>query len=302
MDILSDALLYFALRRAIIMCGIIGCAVKPGKAQTILLQGLSNLEYRGYDSAGIATVNDTIELCKRSGRLEDLRSALDGRTLDGSTGIGHTRWSTHGPPTTQNAHPHTDCEGNVAVVHNGIIENYHELRNELLDAGHRFDSDTDTEVIAHLLESSLTEGASCEDAIRSMVDQIEGSYALAIIFEGSDEIYCIRRDSPLVVGIGDAAMFLASDIPAFLEFTDQVGYLEDNEIARISVDGWRVTTLSGQPVDPKVQTVDWSPEATKKDGYEHYMLKEIHDQPRALRQCLRGRLDRFAANPLEEPL
>jgi len=294
------------------MCGIIGCVGRQDETLDVLVHGLSKLEYRGYDSAGVALSGDRLGVCKQSGKIADLRAALESRTLSGAAGVGHTRWSTHGPPTDGNAHPHQDCTGDVAVVHNGIIENYQALRDELVGAGHTFDSDTDTEVVPHLVEAELAAGADPETAVRAAVDRLAGSYALAAVVDGSDEVYAARNDSPLVLGIdGDAgedgdgdedenetgsAYYLASDVPAFRDHTDRVVYLDDGEFAVLSADGYRVTDADGDPVEKRVDTVDWDPEETGKSGYDHFMLKEIHEQPRAIRQCLRGRVDEMSAS------
>ena len=272
------------------MCGIIGVVGRENTLDT-LMHGLSKLEYRGYDSAGVALGGEAVNVEKRAGELDQLEAAVRGSDLAGPVGIGHTRWSTHGPPTDENAHPHVDCNGQVAVVHNGIIENYQDLRDELSAAGHTFRSDTDTEVIPHLVETALDEGADPESAVREAVSQLEGSYAIAVVIAGIESIFAARHDSPLVVGVGDGEYFLASDVPAFREFTADVVYLEDREFASLDADGWTVTTLGGEHVEKSIETVDWDPEETGKSGYDHYMLKEIHEQPRALRECLRGRVD-----------
>jgi glucosamine--fructose-6-phosphate aminotransferase (isomerizing) len=278
------------------MCGIIGCVGREGETLDVLVHGLSKLEYRGYDSAGVALSGDRIGVCKQSGKIADLRAALKPRSLSGAAGVGHTRWSTHGPPTDGNAHPHQDCTGDVAVVHNGIIENYQTLRDELVSAGHRFDSDTDTEVVPHLVEAELAAGADPEVAVRAAIERVDGSYAIAAVVGGSDEVYAARNDSPLVLGIDDDAYYLASDVPAFRDYTDRVVYLDDGEFAVLSADGYRVTDADGDPVEKDVDTVDWDPEETGKSGYDHFMLKEIHEQPRAVRQCLRGRVDEMSAS------
>ena len=273
------------------MCGIVGCVGRDGDTLGTLLSGLDTLEYRGYDSAGVALVNDSLDVVKKAGELDALRAALAGRALDGRVGVGHTRWSTHGPPTDENAHPHVDCTGEVAVVHNGIIENYQTLREELAADGHEFASDTDTEVVPHLVETELAAGVDAETAVRAAVDRLEGSFAVAVTVAGVEAVFAARRDSPLVLGVDDDATYLASDVPAFREYTDRVVYLDDGEFARIDADGYAVTGPDGTRREKPVDTVEWDPEETGKSGYDHYMLKEIHEQPRALRQCLQGRVD-----------
>jgi glucosamine--fructose-6-phosphate aminotransferase (isomerizing) len=285
------------------MCGIIGCAGCDEGTLSTLMHGLSKLEYRGYDSAGVALSNETVQVERKAGKLDALRSELsDGSDLHGPVGIGHTRWSTHGPPTDDNAHPHRDCTGRVAVIHNGIIENYQDLRDELSASGHEFESDTDTEVVPHLIESALADGADPEAAIRSAVSKLEGSYAIAAVVAGVDRVFAARNDSPLVLGLGDDEYFLASDVPAFREFTDRVVYLADGECAVISEDGWHVTDMDGEPVEKSENRIEWDPEETGKSGYDHYMLKEIHEQPRALRQCLRGRVEELGGQVTLEEL
>ncbi|MFD1513574.1 glutamine--fructose-6-phosphate transaminase (isomerizing) [Halomarina rubra] len=278
------------------MCGIVGCVGRGEETLSTLVHGLSKLEYRGYDSAGVALADGDLDVVKRAGELDDLRAALDGDSLSGRVGIGHTRWSTHGPPTDANAHPHRDCTERVAVVHNGIIENYEDLKADLLEAGHEFRSDTDTEVVPHLVEDRLAAGDDPEAAVRAAVSRLEGSYAIAVVVAGDDRVFAAREDSPLVLGLGDDAYYLASDVPAFREFTDRVVYLEDGEFAVISADEWRVTDDEGRRIDRDVDTVEWSPEETGKSGYDHFMLKEIHEQPRSLRQCLRERVSELAGS------
>ena len=273
------------------MCGISARIGEEGSLGP-LLTSIKNLEYRGYDSAGVAIRNgDGVEIKKCGGEVAQLESAVSAGMTDGSIGIGHTRWSTHGPPTDENAHPHTDCHGRVAVVHNGIIENHAALREGLRGRGHEFTSDTDTEVIPHLIEERLEDGHDPETAFRSAVDQLEGSYAVAMVLGDEPAIYAARSGSPLVVGVGDSEHFLASDVPAFLEFTDRVVYLEDDDVVVLTTDGYRVTDGAGDPVVRPVETVDWTPEDAKKGSYDHFMLKEIHEQPMALRQTLHGRID-----------
>ena len=277
------------------MCGIVGY-VGRDDAIDVLLNGLSGLEYRGYDSAGVAVANPNsnagLEVYKREGELSELESALPIDELRGdSIGIGHTRWSTHGPPSDENAHPHTDEENRVAVVHNGIVENYQELRDELTAEGVAFESETDTEVIPHLIGRALSAGADPETAFRRAIGRLEGSYAVAAVFAGSEEIYAARQSSPLVLGIGEDGYYLASDAPAFIEYTDRVIYLEDGQFARLSPEAAVVTDGNGAVVDTTVETLEWDAEDAGKSGYDHYMRKEINEQPTALRQCLRGRVD-----------
>lgn len=210
---------------------------------------------------------------------------------DGTTGIGHTRWSTHGPPTDENAHPHTDRSGSIAVVHNGVISNYDSLRAELSALGYSFSSDTDTEVIPHLVDHYLEEGFDSDGAFRRAIDRLEGSYAIALMIEGEDTIRAARQGSPLVVGLHNDAYYLASDVPAFLEFTDQVIYLEDGDIVTTDTTSLSITDLEGNPLERDIDTVDWDPEETGKGQYDHYMLKEIETQPTALANTIRGRID-----------
>ncbi|MDQ2052613.1 glutamine--fructose-6-phosphate transaminase (isomerizing) [Natronolimnohabitans sp. A-GB9] len=273
------------------MCGIIGYTGSgTGDVLDVLMTGLSGLEYRGYDSAGVAVANSSLEVYKREGEVSALENAVPDSDLDGLAGIGHTRWSTHGPPTDANAHPHTDDDGRVAVVHNGIIENYQALRRELEADGYTFTSDTDTEVVPHLIRSALDSGADRETAFRQAVQRLEGSYAVATVFNGSETVYAARNESPLVLGIGEDGHYLASDVPAFIEFTDRVVYLEDGQFARVNPSGIVVTDDQGAIVETAVETVDWDPEDAGKSGYDHYMLKEIHEQPTAIRKCLRERV------------
>jgi len=272
------------------MCGIIA-RFGDGAAIDELLTGLKNLEYRGYDSAGVALQNGTgIDVRKCEGTVEALVSSLDGTAPDGAIGIGHTRWSTHGAPTDANAHPHTDCTNRIAVVHNGIIANYDEIRSRLEGAGHAFTSETDTEVVPHLIEEALANGATPEAAFRSAVDAIEGSYALVATIDGIEALYATRSGSPLVLGIGAGQYYLASDVPAFLQFTDDVVYLEDEYVVVVDETGYRITDATGTVVDPPVQTVSWSAEDVEKGSYDHFMFKEINEQPSALGQTIGGRI------------
>ena len=273
------------------MCGITAY-VGSDDAVSDLLTTLTNLEYRGYDSAGVALLNGSgLDVRKREGETDRLKAAVAERPPSGHIGIGHTRWSTHGPPSDANAHPHTDCRGRVAVVHNGIIENYEAIRDDLTRRGHEFTSDTDSEVVPHLIAERLAAGHDPEVAFRESIDRLEGSYAIAALVEGEPAVYATRRGSPLVVGLGEATNYLASDVPAFLEFTDRVIHLEDGDIAVVHPDDVRVTDTDGHPVQRTPQTVEWTDGDADKSGYNHYMHKEIHEQPVALRQTIRGRTD-----------
>ena len=273
------------------MCGIIA-RVGDDRALAELLTGLRNLEYRGYDSAGVAVRSeDGIDVCKREGETDVLDAALAERHLPGDVGIGHTRWSTHGPPSDANAHPHTDEDGRVAVVHNGIIRNYEALRRELREDGRRFTSETDTEVVPHLVARELDAGSDPEAAFRAATARLEGSYALAMIVADDDAVYATRHGSPLVLGLGDDANYLASDVPAFLEFTDRVVYLEDDDVVVLDGDGYRITTPGDEPADRGVETVDWTAGDAQKGVYTHFMRKEIDEQPASIRQTIDGRTD-----------
>jgi glucosamine--fructose-6-phosphate aminotransferase (isomerizing) len=284
------------------MCGIIGYIGTDADTRETLLTGLSNLEYRGYDSAGIAVGGERVTVNKREGELANLEAHLEGvPPADATLGIGHTRWSTHGPPSDRNSHPHTDESGRVAVVHNGIIENYQSLRDGLQADGVEFTSETDSEVVPHLVARGLDRGLSPAAAFDEAVAQLEGSYALAAVVAGTETLFVARNDSPLVVGIGDDGNYVASDVPAFLEYTRDVIYLEDGEFATITAD--EVTVRDGDGVVSKeVTTVEWTAEETGKSGYDHFMLKEINEQPSALRKCLRGRIDELGGQFTVEEL
>jgi len=272
------------------MCGIIGY-IGPDDTGRIVHQGLKNLEYRGYDSAGIALTGETLTLAKTAGRVDELTAP---QSADATVGIGHTRWSTHGEPTETNAHPHTDCTGEVAVVHNGIIENYDALKRDLSEQ-HVFQSETDTEVIPHLIETHLADGVSLLSAVQRTTEQLDGSYAIAATAAGHDGIVVAREDSPLLIGHGDDATFIGSDATAFIEHTRRVTYLESGDIAHLTADDITIYN-GGEHVERRTDTLDWDAEAAGKSGYEHYMLKEIHEQPRALRQAISGRIDDLAAS------
>lgn len=278
------------------MCGIIG-RVGHGDAIDALVTGLENLEYRGYDSAGVAIQNGTgLAVRKQSGDVSDLEATLRHDQPTGNVGVGHTRWSTHGPPTDRNAHPHTSETDEVAVVHNGVIENHAELRDQLEATGCTFTSDTDTEVVPHLLEQHLDDRdadsvSEVADAFRATLRDLDGSFALAVLVDGVDAVFAAREGSPLVLGVGDDAYFLGSDVPAFLDWTERVIYLEDGDMAVVAPDGLELTDQQGEPIERDVEHVDWSSEDAGKGGYDHYMLKEIHSQPDALTDTLSGRVN-----------
>ncbi|WP_124726450.1 glutamine--fructose-6-phosphate transaminase (isomerizing) [Staphylospora marina] len=271
------------------MCGIVGY-IGPKQAQNILLEGLSKLEYRGYDSAGLAVYNgETIGVSKSKGRLSVLEDKLKVQGLPGSLGIGHTRWATHGKPSDANSHPHVDGAGRFAVVHNGIIENYIELKEELIAKGHVFTSETDTEVIAKLL-AELWDG-DLVSTVKKVVSRLEGAYALGIISEYEpDKMVAVRQASPLVVGLGKEENFIASDIPAILKHTRDVHILEDGEMAVLTAEGVTLMKTDGTPVSREPMHVQWDVETAEKGGYDHFMMKEIHEQPKAIRDTLSGRV------------
>jgi glucosamine--fructose-6-phosphate aminotransferase (isomerizing) len=274
------------------MCGIVGY-VGSQSAAPILLDGLRRLEYRGYDSAGIAVQSDgEIAVARAVGKLRQLEKALEERPIRGTTGIGHTRWATHGRPTEVNAHPHV--AGPVAVVHNGIIENHLSLRARLVERGVKIVSDTDTEIVAHLIHERLREGrGSLEEAVRSALREVHGAYALAVLSrEEPGRIVVAKSSSPLVIGLADEATFCGSDIPALLPYTRKMIFLEDGDVAVLEKASVRIARIDGTPIDRPVRFIDWSPVMAEKAGYKHFMLKEIHEQPRALEDTLRGRLDR----------
>jgi glucosamine--fructose-6-phosphate aminotransferase (isomerizing) len=282
------------------MCGIVGYT-GPREAGPILIEGLARLEYRGYDSAGIALVDDVGDLFveKKAGKLANLRAAIADRTPHAAIGLAHTRWATHGRPNDLNAHPHQDCTGDITVIHNGIIENFRELRDGLESRGHRLTSETDTEALAHLVEESY-EG-DLADAVRATLRQVEGAYAIAVMHRGeADRLVGARKDVPLVVGLADGESFLASDVAAILAHTDQVQFLEDGDVADLRPSGVTITDVDGAPQERAVTTIDWTTEAAEKGGYEHFMLKEIHEQPESLRQAIAGRVTRSDHIWLEE--
>jgi len=279
------------------VCGIIGY-IGDRPACEVIVKGLKRLEYRGYDSAGIVTEdNGRLFVKKGAGRIDELTKELGFLKMPGRRGIGHTRWATHGVPNGINAHPHTDCTGKIALVHNGIIENFSELREELLRKGHRFESDTDTEVIVHLIEEEVKSSKSFEEAMRTALLRLKGSFALGIIYtDEPDRLYFVRNESPLVLGIGNGENFAASDVPAFLEYTNKVIFLNDGEYAILTKDSYVVKNLyTGEPVEKPIHEIDWTLEMAEKAGFPHFMLKEIYEQPRAIKDAIHGNADLIRA-------
>lgn len=270
------------------MCGIVGCILKDNKAAPVLLDCVKLLEYRGYDSVGVATYSSSgIKIKKDKGKIDEVLQNLHLEELPGEMGIGHVRWATHGLPTQENAHPHTDCDGKIAVVHNGIIENYKELKDQLEGEGHHFTSQTDTEVIAHLIEKYHQEGVGLEEAMNEAINKLHGSYAFAVISaDEPNKIMGVRKESPLILGLGDGEYFLASDAPAILQHTRNIIYLADHETFMIAPDGITVKDSDGKVMDKKIESIKWTPEMAQKGGYDHFMLKEIHEQPEAVKNTL----------------
>ena len=272
------------------MCGIVGY-VGTQKAVPIILEGLKRLEYRGYDSAGLAVYggNDQLEVRRAKGKLRNLEDAIRLSPVDGSFGIGHTRWATHGRPTEENAHPHRDCHGNIVVVHNGIVENYLALKRQLQAEGHEFKTETDTEIIAHLVEKHFK--GNLEDAVRGAVKQLTGVFALAVISRSDpNKIVAARSGPPVVIGIGDNEYFVASDVPAILSHTRDMFFLADGDMAVLTPEGVRVSDFNGRPLNRQVSHILWDPIMAEKGGYKHFMLKEIFEQPRAVRDTTLGRV------------
>ena len=271
------------------MCGIVGY-IGNAQAAPFLLDGMSKLEYRGYDSAGIAVYEKgKIRVEKCVGRLDALRHKLEGRMPEGSMGIGHTRWATHGRPSDRNSHPHTDESGDFVVVHNGIIENYLMLKEKLIAKGQKFSSDTDTEIVAHLF-ADFYEG-DMEEAVKKVLKTIEGSYSLVFMCAAEpDKLICTKKDNPLIIGLGEGENFIASDIPAIIPKTRRTYIMSDGEIATVTKDGVWVQDINGTPITKKVFEVNWNAEAAEKGGFEHFMLKEIYEQPKAIKDTMRGRL------------
>src|SRR5881227_402408 len=279
------------------MCGIVGY-VGNKRVVPVIIDGLKRLEYRGYDSAGIAVCGngEGLQIRRAEGKLRNLEEVIRLKPLDGTYGIGHTRWATHGRPTEENAHPHRDCSGRVVVVHNGIIENYVALKRKLIEEGHRFTTETDTEVIAHLVEKYFLKGAnghhpSLEEAVRKAVGQLTGVFALAVIaVDEPNKIVAARNGPPAVIGLGKDEYFVASDVPAILYHTRDLFFLGDGDLAVITLEGVRLTDFNGQPVVRQVQHVTWDPIMAEKGGFKHFMLKEIYEQPRSVRDTTLGRI------------
>jgi glucosamine--fructose-6-phosphate aminotransferase (isomerizing) len=271
------------------MCGVVGY-IGSQNASSILVNGLRRLEYRGYDSAGVAVLNGGGMAVRRSvGKLHVLETLLEKNPVLGTVGLGHTRWATHGRPSEENAHPHTCCKGKIVVVHNGIIENYVELKNRLSAEGHRFTSQTDTEVLAHLIEEQR--GGTLLDAVRNALKQVQGSYAIGVISEEDPgRLIAARKDSPLVLGVGENETFLASDIPALLPYTRNMIFLEDGDIAELTKEGVRIFEGNGLSIVRPPQSVTWEPAMAEKTGYEHFMLKEIFEQPKTIANTFRSRI------------
>lgn len=272
------------------MCGIFGCISKNEKVAPIILDALKRLEYRGYDSVGQATIHEGKLFIKKDvGKIEKVHKDLNFFEMQGYIGIGHTRWATHGAPSKENAHPHSDCLNEIAIVHNGIIENFIELKTELENNGHVMKSRTDSEVIAHLIEEGMKNGLSLIEAFRNALKKVKGSYGIvAISAKEPDKIVCARKESPLVIGIDKDKVYVASDIPAFLPFTNKAIFLEEEEMAILKVDGIKIINLkTAEEILHEPILIKWSPETAEKQGYPHFMLKEIHEQPLAIKNALR---------------
>jgi glutamine---fructose-6-phosphate transaminase (isomerizing) len=274
------------------MCGIVGY-VGDKSAVGIIVEGLKRLEYRGYDSAGVAVLNQgALHVRRAAGRIKMLEGVLTEKPLAGALGIGHTRWATHGRPSEENAHPHTDCDGTLVVVHNGIIENYLEIKDRLLAEGHRFKSQTDTEVVAHLIEHHLRATGRLDRAVKAALKEVTGSYAIGVVSTAApDRLIAAKQGAgSVVVGLGQGEMFVASDIPAILAHTRDVVVLEDDEVAVVTADSVELSTLDGEPVRRAAVRILWDPIMAEKGGYRHFMLKEMHEQPRAITDTFRGRI------------
>src|SRR5690606_33359062 len=279
------------------MCGIVAY-LGHRHAHEVILKGLKRLEYRGYDSAGIALLNGGLNIYKKKGKVSDLEQTLEGMALDCNIGIGHTRWATHGEPNDVNAHPHASGSQRLAIIHNGIIENYTALREDLINKGHTFLSETDTEVLIHFIEDvQQRNNCSLVEAVRLALHNVVGAYAIVVLsLDDPNQLVAARKGSPLVIGIGKNEYFLASDATPIVEYTNEVVYLNDREIAVINSDGLTVKTVEDIPMTPYIHTLELALEAIEKGGYDHFMLKEIFEQPRSIRDCMRGRLDARAGH------
>ena len=281
------------------MCGIVGY-VGPKKVLPVIIEGLRRLEYRGYDSAGIAVGSEgsaVLQVCRAPGKLQNLEESLNSHPLEGSFGIGHTRWATHGRPTEENAHPHRDCTGRIVVVHNGIVENYLELKRELTSQGHKFVTETDTEIIAHLIEQIQKDAEAAgkpiplENAVRCAVKRLTGAFALGILSSSEpNKIIAARSGPPVVIGVGEGEYFVASDVPGILHHTRNIYFLADGDMAVLTLDGVKLTDFEGKPIERKLTRIQWDPIQAEKGGYKHFMLKEIWEQPRAIRDTTLGRV------------
>src|SRR5689334_9187462 len=282
------------------MCGIVGYIGKK-RVVPVIIDGLKRLEYRGYDSAGIAvagngTNGDELQVRRAEGKLRNLEEVIRLKPLDGTYGIGHTRWATHGRPTEENAHPHRDCSGKIVVVHNGIIENYLSLKKKLIEEGHKFATETDTEIIAHLIEKYFLKLGNghrppLEEAVRNAVKELTGVFALSVIaVDDPNKIVSARNGPPAVIGLGKDEYFVASDVPAILYHTRDLFFLGDGDLAVITADGVKLTDFDGKPVDRQIQHVTWDPIMAEKGGFKHFMLKEIYEQPRAVKDTTLGRV------------
>ena len=286
------------------MCGIVAY-VGPKEAYPILIKGLKRLEYRGYDSSGVALIqNDKIRVLKKKGKVSDLESIVSDGDSKGHVGIGHTRWATHGEPNDVNAHPHLSQQGELAIIHNGIIENYLQLKERLAGLGHEFKTETDTEVVAHLIgHYKDTEGLSLEEAVRKAVKELRGIFAMSIIsVDEPDTIVSVREGPPVVIGLGDGEFFVASDIPPILAHTRDVFFLGDKELAVLTRDSVRVTDFDGNVVQPQQQRITWDPIMAEKGGFKHFMLKEIYEQPRAVRDTVQGRVSLDSGKVFLDPM
>src|SRR5215472_4488620 len=273
------------------MCGIVGY-IGPKRVVPLILDGLRRLEYRGYDSAGIAVVseNGKLEIRRAPGKLRNLEESIRNTPIDGMYGIGHTRWATHGRPTEENAHPHRDCTGEIVVVHNGIIENYLDLKRQLIKEGHKFQTETDTEIIAHLLEK-FSKDSTLEEAVLKAAKAMTGAYALvAVSTRDRRKIVAARMGPPIVIGLGDEEFFVASDIPAVLQHTRSVFFLGDGEIAILTAQGVRLIDFESRSIVRPAQQITWDPIMAEKGGFKHFMQKEIFEQPRAVRDTMLGRI------------